>query len=240
MRQTRNYLPKLLEYIELVNKIPETVIFPTYNSMADATSKRLGKNYSYTDEDLIESYKIWFEIFPYNKIPQETYDLMFGEAMQSSDDPIEYIIDTIDLLVSVDHGIRTLAYAVRNEHFNGASINEDIKESEYYMPDNSDYSSIKLSVNENGFIEIKTNEFLDFIKENNIEARRVRSCVICNKCFWAFRKDKWTCSKECGNIFRQRNWQSENKEDYNLKRRQNYAYKKLKKRQKEQKNNGTL
>lgn len=74
---------------------------------------------------------------------------------------------------------------------------------------------------------------------NGIEADRLRICTICNKIFWAKNKNSETCSKTCLNALRQRRHREKNKEEINLKRRENYRLKKKLRQIKENKN-GTL
>ena len=65
---------------------------------------------------------------------------------------------------------------------------------------------------------------------NNVDGDRIRACEICNHVFWANRKDSETCSPMCFNTLRQRRHRERNKEEINCKRRENYQYKKGKKK----------
>jgi hypothetical protein len=75
---------------------------------------------------------------------------------------------------------------------------------------------------------------------HGVDGDRIRTCEICNRIFWAKRKDSETCSVSCFNILRQRRHRKRNKEEINAKRRENYHYKKSIKNKKEKKDNGTL
>jgi hypothetical protein len=80
---------------------------------------------------------------------------------------------------------------------------------------------------------------------HDIDLSKVRICI-CGNYFWAFRKDKFTCSPECGNRVRQQKFlnDSERRKEYNAKRLQYYHENKdeMKKRKLKgaNKKNGTL
>jgi hypothetical protein len=238
MRKEKEYLPKLLEYIELANKIPKDYCFATFDGVYHVTQERLkGQENIGSSENLIETYKELSKEFPY-----DLYNYVFSELDSGNTfETLESIRKKYDFLSSLSHGLGTLAYAVTEEYFGEkVPINETIAGVEEFLPEYVPILTVSISVNNEGFIEAKTSEFFDFITTHKIEARRIRNCVICYKIFWANRVDKWTCSKPCGNTLRQRIWQIENKEEYNEKRRRNYAYKTSMKKQKENKSNGTL
>lgn len=221
MRKDKEYLPKLLEYIELANKIPSDVEFPEYTDVYKLTMNRLGKNEKYCSaNELIKTYQELLK-----DLPSDLFSYIFDSR---ESDTHRSVFDRIDLVISLNHGIGSIAYAVTEEQFGKEkeNLNEIIRSIEDALPHYIPVLPIMISVNEEGFIEANSNEFFDFIKTYNIEARRIRNCVICSKIFWANRIDKWACSKSCGNTLRQRIWQFGNKADYNEKRRINYAYKK--------------
>jgi hypothetical protein len=70
---------------------------------------------------------------------------------------------------------------------------------------------------------------------------RLRSCVICQKVFWAQRIEALTCSQKCSNAFHQRKRREKDRDEINAKRRETYVSKKQLKLGKEKaKKNGTL
>jgi hypothetical protein len=129
----------------------------------------------------------------------------------------------------------TEEYFSKNDE-NSLDVNEYLADIPDNIPENITNLSVEISVNKEGFLQTNSTEFYELITTHKIEARRIRNCVICPKIFWANRIDKWTCSKTCGNTLRQRCWQMENKNEYNEKRRKNYAYKQNMKNQREKKN----
>jgi hypothetical protein len=89
-----------------------------------------------------------------------------------------------------------------------------------------------------GRICIKSDKIVEAL--NGVYLKRIRICEICNRIFWANRKDSKTCSKPCLNNYQQRQFRSKNKEEIKLKRQANYAYKQSIKKTKGEKNNGSL
>ncbi len=73
-------------------------------------------------------------------------------------------------------------------------------------------------------IRVIKSRFLRAIEGVNID--RLRVCEVCTNIYWAVRSDSKTCSRNCYNTFRQRQFREKNKNEYNEKRRANYAYKK--------------
>jgi hypothetical protein len=51
-----------------------------------------------------------------------------------------------------------------------------------------------------------------------IEAFRIRECPVCNKIYWAGRKNKPGCSPQCGGIIRTRKWRERWEEKYKQQR----------------------
>lgn len=70
-----------------------------------------------------------------------------------------------------------------------------------------------------------------------IDLRRFKFCPVCAEIFWAFRSDKKACDK-CSNLYRQKVFQSKNKDEINEKRKA--AYQQNKKVKEMKKKNGTL
>jgi len=240
MRKSREYLPKLLEYIELVNKIPFDFSFLTFHEVINLTFKRNKMN-SASPEQMLETYRYLASEFPpdlYEYLfPADGYGIvLYHNLLEEESNKLDCVRTKFDLLSSINHGLGTVAYAVTEEFFANEPINEMIQGIEDYSDGLNTTLPSSVMVNKDGYIELKTTEFFDFIATYKIEARRIRLCRICYKIFWANRMDKWTCNKECGNKLRQRKWQLENKEEYNEKRRENYAYKQNMKNKKEKKN----
>lgn len=161
------------------------------------------------------------------QFPGELYHYVFNVDETNASEKFKYIVKKVELLSSLNHGLVTLAYAVTQELLAGEPVDETIKGIEEVMPEHSAILTASIEVNKNGYIELKTTEFFDFISSHKIEARRIRSCVICGDVFWAKRIENFACSKKCGNIWRQKKWQSQNKDKYNERRRSNYVYKKV-------------
>ena len=87
-------------------------------------------------------------------------------------------------------------------------------------------------ITEDNKIEVTSNTaFFEIIR--GIEADRLRVCEVCNRIFWAKRKDAETCSPNCLNVLRQRRFRQQNKEQVNARRRENYAHKKKLKERKQ-------
>lgn len=74
-----------------------------------------------------------------------------------------------------------------------------------------------------GVLKHNKDEFIVFIEDNQFEVRRIRLCDRCDKIFWAPNVNSRTCSKECRDALKQRKWRFRNREEYNLKRRENYS-----------------
>lgn len=83
-----------------------------------------------------------------------------------------------------------------------------------------------LYADNNGFLKPFKSVFFAIFETEDVEYRRIRQCLICEHIFWAKRKDSETCSKNCFNALRQRRHRERNKEAINVKRRENYNYKK--------------
>ena len=75
-----------------------------------------------------------------------------------------------------------------------------------------------------------------------VDDSRLRSCIICQRIFWAENKNSFTHSETCRNALRQRKHREKNKEEINRKRRERYQSKKEQKQGKERSKNknGTL
>jgi hypothetical protein len=229
--QKEKYLPKLLEYIDLVNKIPGDIYLPSRQHAYHVTLERNGLQF--TDairvEEIIKTYETFLE-----KLPRELRNYVF------SDRDLDSVERKIDHLTALKLGLKVLAYSVTQEMIDEEPINLTFDSLQEFAPDYLPTLTIKLGVNENGFIELQSTEFFDFVTVNRIPARRIRECVICEKVFWANRSDKITCSKPCGNILRQRAWRNRNSEEINAKRRSNYAYKRKAVTRKKEKGHGPL
>lgn len=75
----------------------------------------------------------------------------------------------------------------------------------------------------------------------NIPVIRIRSCPICERIFWAKRLDAKSCgTKQCSDLFSQRNLRAQKSDEINKRRRENYKRNKHLELVKARKNNGTL
>jgi hypothetical protein len=88
---------------------------------------------------------------------------------------------------------------------------------------------LSVTIDESHHLQIKPNGLLRGIEKGDL--RRFKQCVICKKFIWATRLNRKYCSLRCTNISTQRAFQanSDKREKYNEKRRDNYNYKKGKK-----------
>ncbi len=232
MRKNKDYLPKLLEYIEIVNKIPMNFEFPTLDYVFELAIEKPGKeSKSVNIEEMTEVYEESFA----SKLPQDLHEFVMDKGEVNNWDEYLAIQRNFDYLASIDHGLRAMAYAVTEEFRDnlGLTINETI---EGWVSENVFSLPLMVAINKKGHLVLKTTEFFEFIRDHEIEARRIRECFVCFKVFWAKRLETWTCSKQCGNIWRQHKWQKKNKDLYNERRRNNYAYKQAIKNLKEKKN----
>jgi ribosomal protein S27AE len=76
-----------------------------------------------------------------------------------------------------------------------------------------------------------TKKVIDYEIFEGVDLRRFKFCPVCGEIFWAFRSDKQACDR-CSNVYRQKIFQSKNKDEINEKRRRNYAYNKAIKKEK--------
>jgi hypothetical protein len=83
------------------------------------------------------------------------------------------------------------------------------------------------TINKEGFLELKNSGLFAAIQEHSIEADRIRICPICERLFWARRRNQEWCSKKCSNTHFQREVRSssERLNKINERRRANYRYK---------------
>jgi hypothetical protein len=51
-----------------------------------------------------------------------------------------------------------------------------------------------------------------------VEAARIRQCPVCQRIFWAGRKDQPACTKQCTHVLRTRRWRAQYRESYKLQR----------------------
>lgn len=232
MRKKKDYLPELLEYIDLVNKIPQDYSFPSRSEIAEKTFERLSGKNPPQYEHLIETCEMVLK-----DLPPDLYHFIFSTDLNESAGIFEFIQERLDLLSSLHFGLFYLGYFVTEIHFysdeNTLELNEYLAGLREQLPGQVAEPKVKINVDKDGFLQLKTNEFLDFISNNKIEANRIRYCLVCSKIYWANRKDMWNCSKTCSNTRRQRFWLSEHKNEYNERRRRNYAYKQSIKKLKE-------
>jgi len=215
--KAREYLPKLLEYIELVNKIPPLADLPSREHAYHLALERNGLQFtdSIHTSEIVKSYKLELRGFPTD----------LTKYVFSGND-LNEIEKRVELLASLHHGLRTWAYSVTQEILDGEHIDYTFDSIEELSPRSLPTLPVKLTADANGILKLRSTEFFDLISRHQIEARRIRECVTCSNVFWARRKDAITCSQACGNANRQRLWHFRNKEEHNAQRRKNYAYKK--------------
>lgn len=74
---------------------------------------------------------------------------------------------------------------------------------------------IALRVDEHGWIKIENNLLIEALteqvkrkgkKQEGIAVARIRKCPICQRIYWAGRLDKPSCSNQCGQTYRVREW----------------------------------
>jgi hypothetical protein len=62
-------------------------------------------------------------------------------------------------------------------------------------------SRIRIVVDDDGNLQISFNPFLEAI--HGVDITRIRECPICRHFFWAGRKDKGYCSRQCADVVNQ-------------------------------------
>jgi hypothetical protein len=53
---------------------------------------------------------------------------------------------------------------------------------------------------------------------NDVDATRIRECLVCERIFWAGKRNQKSCSNRCANNYRQRKWQEKWQEKYKPQR----------------------
>ncbi|MBI3895099.1 MAG: hypothetical protein HY313_04130 [Acidobacteria bacterium] len=69
-----------------------------------------------------------------------------------------------------------------------------------------------VKVDEGGRIEFQKNPTFSVLE--GVEADRIRECLVCDKIFWAGRKDKKCCSPRCLKVWHTRRWREKYPENY--------------------------
>ncbi len=245
-RKDPEYLPKLLEYIDLVNSL--RTMYPRFSNryqVIESTKERLINENKIGADDLLEAYKaIPFDppaekdkIGPneiiethklnlWDELPEKLRNYIFDVEEKDERRRLLIITERVDLIGSIVNTLQRVAYCVTKTNNSKYSTHTFVYEWEHDFPQALPFLPARLAVNKEGFITSKTNEFYDFMVNSKIKADRIRCCMQCGKIFWASRKDKWFCEKACGNKARQSTWRDEHRDAYNGKRRRNYTHKK--------------
>lgn len=77
-----------------------------------------------------------------------------------------------------------------------------------------------IEVDPHGKAQTQTSISISQVDEaiNGVDATRIRECQVCNRIFWAGRKDQKCCSKKCANVRRVQLWRKNYAENYKLQR----------------------
>ncbi len=217
--------------IKKINLVPLTIEMRTFESVKGNVSK----------ESISKLRGIFREYF--QTLPKDFQMYALG-AIQSSIDKFQPEDDSLDsaykfgLIVGVCEGF----YWLRESVVKFIERIDRIKKGEEFDPF-SDALNITTSINVIRIgekFEASLTGFAELI--GHFEADRLRICEICNRLFWAKRKESKTCSAKCFNNFRQqlyRKLTAEEKAERKSRRESNRERnKKLK--QMRGKKNGTL
>jgi hypothetical protein len=250
MRNKREYLPRLLEFINLANKIDPNFNFPSFERVLIAT-EATGRDEVETYRELLDKTSDEIQQFIFRGISDGGGIINENEVSDISPEvgqldhlyAIDIIKSRIALLASLRQGIIYLATMVMEELTGDSlSANEYLTDARRMDLNLAPFLQPYVFISDEGFLRVSSSLFFDFVRENEIEAYRIRACAICYHIFWAYRLDKICCSVKCGNKYRQANYLSNDRKRQNVNenRRLNYAYKQSVKQQKEGKKNGTL
>ena len=243
--------PKLKEFIDLANLIPAEYKFLDLDYLFDYAMEKYGYDSDGSRRVNTQNVILAFKE-KISDLPLELREYLFALPdnpeweINNHRNNLGLIEERYSALQSIHNSLISIAYAELAAYEDDSSLTrtfptlKDIYITRgIYPPFNA---ALSFFIDEQGFVRIKSNDFLKFVDENDIKADRIRVCLICRKIFWASRSDMRTCQKSCANALRQQRWRERNKETYSEQRKANYAYKKQLKNKQEQRNkeNGTL
>jgi hypothetical protein len=181
--------PKLKDLIELVNLLPD--------SDPQTVKKEL--------YEVIFNYDWDNNYFGHTLFDEVEYFLGSGRLTQHLFNKIESEADyegTIDVFSLCDHFadlVRTKSIFIKiAESYNNSVENSGERQYELRRRFNKfrfEFST-ELIVNNQGFLKPRHNEFVELFAKENIQASRIRICVICSQIFWAKKTNAETCGEK--------------------------------------------
>ncbi len=88
---------------------------------------------------------------------------------------------------------------------------------------------VQIIRDDEGYNRLHLSDIIRIFSDPSFPFKRIKSCKICSKIFWAKRTDAEACTKECSDKLSKKNYQRRNKEAINAQRVKNYRQnKKLK------------
>lgn len=142
------------------------------------------------------------------------YHWFSAYVAKKGEDSLDDLVDFSCSIAEIQSGARNLKRLIRYKNVakKRKKINLDKIEAEAFL------------VMRGTTVQTVKSRFFEAIE--NVDTDRIRICDVCENIFWATRFDSKTCSKQCYNTFRQRQFREKNREELNANRRSNYAYKK--------------
>jgi hypothetical protein len=236
--------PELKELIELTNLVPNGIITPDFENEIRIELKRL-RDETGDPSPEISAYE--FLTSKIKHLPKEFLDYLDREAYrhafpfeitpESYEDERRFRQEFVKQYVEYCSMRGSMLWLVRRLEDERKSMRS--AEKEYGLEENSltfqhytslDWDAFPISINttllrdDSGTLHITGLAALI----GKFDDSRLRRCNVCERIFWAKRKDSETCSLSCFNILRQRRHREKNKAALNAKRRENYQYKKKK------------
>lgn len=230
-------IPEKLGFlITVANRFPSESDLPDVLEFFKSAKKKLSEEEAANFTQEKEWKLVVSEIIEVLGTSERSGSLILGVLMQAFASvgklPESSAVDAI-LLPDVVKAFIGIYANIKNDRDNFvkfAQALDDIRKGKREKSDLERFTTVIIPyISDSNKIEMQSNTFfLEGVK--GIDADRLRICEICNEIFWAKRKDSETCSKSCFNALRQRRHRERNKDEINAKRRENYKYKKEKKK----------
>lgn len=229
-KQTGRYncLPQITEFIDIANLLPKDFIdLPNSEYIWQLAREKYGVKNG-TGEILVKDshfIMIYSEILPALHQHQQIIDYIYEE------EDAGIVQRRIADLHTIAHTVLRIAqlnsdYFLNKEQSPFDSAKDFINQYRLDFPDEHIEATGYLFIDEAGNLKAKFNDLISLITTSDIQADRIRECLVCEQIFWAKRSDLRTCSKKCGVVWRQRKYREKDLTAYNEQRRLNYAYKK--------------
>jgi hypothetical protein len=178
--------PKPLEkLIELVNSIPPERELPPLQAIFDATGVTFDSN--------------WMERYPAIVVINEKLEGVPDSFFQDIEalDETSYLILKYDKFSLVRKVVRELAQL--------APLALHERRSRFYqLKTRGDWvwHTTQPDIDRHSGVIIEREDLLSALI--GVDTQRLRECKVCRRVFWAQRKDRWTCIKQCSDTQRQR------------------------------------